>query len=907
MSEWDQEVRRRLQGLALGPEREMEIVEELSLHLDARADELRRGGASPSSARAAALSELDAGLHERLAPLRQARRPEPIAPGASRGAWVQDLWRDLRLAVRILRARPAFTAVAVLTLALGLGANTAIFSVVHAVLLRPLPFHEPDRLVFIWSSAPERPIENLTPARLWDFRQRATSFTGIAGFSHLSMNLTGRGTPERFSGASVASNFFDLLGVAPLHGRTFGPDTAGTPSVVLGHPLWMRAFGADPAIVGASLTLNGRPHTVIGVMPASFVWPTVATIPTGGTGPELFVAASRFEIPDMPILRDEDPRLNRRTGYLRAVARLKDGVTREAASAEVAAIATALEREHPATDSQRGGTVVDMRDHLLGASGTPLLLMLGAVTFVLLIACANVANLLMGRAASRRREFEVRLALGAGRARLIQQLLAESIVLSLAGAAVGLLLAWWSLGTLVSAVPDGMLRIGETTLNLPVLGFAVLLATATAAVFGILPALQAARIEGQGGLRDDGRTVGKAGRGRARMLIVGAEVAVAIALVVGASLLVRSFVSLQRVNVGLDVDRLLAFDLVLSGDRAEHQASQVEFYERVLDRLRALPGVASAGMAVTLPIGGDSFGAPVTVEGRPLPPEGQEAVAGYQMVSPGFFATAGVAFVDGRDVALTDTRERPAVAVINESFAARHWPGERALGKRFRIGRDLDDTPVEVIGIVRDLRHFGPGQPARPEFYQPYTQSSFSFMAVIVRAHGDPAALAGPVRAAIASLDPAQPISGVMTMRDHLYGSLAQPRFLSGLTLLFGGLALILAAVGIYGVMAWSVTERTKEFGVRLALGARPVSLLRQVLQEGLVVVGAGAIAGLAFAFALSRVIESLLFETSATEPSTYAAAAGIVFTAALVAIAVPAVRATRVDPMRALRDTGTG
>ena len=903
MSEWDAEVRRRLEGLALGPERELEIVEELSLHLDARAEELRRSGAPAAGARAAALAELDAGgLRERLAPLRQSRAPEGIAPGASRGSMFQDLWRDVRLAVRILRARPAFTAVAVLTLALGLGANTAIFSVVHAVLMRPLPFNQPDRLVFIWSTAPERPIENLTPARLWDFRARATSFDGIAGFSHLSLNLTGRGTPERFSGASVASNFFDVLGVAPLHGRTFTAETAGTPSVVLSHPLWVRAFGADPAIVGTSLMLSGRLHTVIGVMPASFVWPTVATIPVGGTGPELFVAASRFEIPDMPILRDEDPRLNRRTGYLRAVARLKNGVTREAASAEVAAIASALEREYPESDARRGGTVVDMRDHLLGASGTPLLLMLGAVTFVLLIACANVANLLMGRAASRRREFEVRLALGAGRRRLIQQLLVESIVLSLAGAAVGLLLAWWSLGALVSAVPDGMLRIEETTLSLPVLGFALLLATTTAAMFGILPALQAARIEGQGGLRDDSRTVGKAGRGRARTLIVGAEVAVAIALVVGASLLVRSFVALQRVNVGIDVDHLLAFDLVLSGDRAEYQASQVAFYERVLERLRALPGVAAAGMAVTLPIGGDSFGAPITVEGKPLPPEGQELVAGYQMVSPGFFDAAGVAFVDGRDVALTDTRDRQAVAVINESFAALHWPGERALGKRFRLGRDLADTSLEVVGIVRDLRHFGPGQPARPEFYQPYSQSSFSFMAVLVRAHGDPAALAGPVREVVASLDPAQPISGVKTMGDHLRGSLAQPRFLSGLTLLFGGLALILAAVGIYGVMAWSVTERTKEFGVRLALGARPGSLLRQVLQEGLVVVGAGALAGLALAFALSRVIASLLFETSPTEPSTYAGAAAIVFTAALLAIAIPALRATRVDPMRALR-----
>ena len=903
MSEWDSEVRRRLQGLALSPERELEIVEELSLHLDARAEELRRNGTPDADARAAALAELDAGgLRERLAPLRQSRAPQAIAPGASRGSALPDLWRDFRLAVRILRARPAFTAVAVLTLALGLGANTAIFSVVHAVLMRPLPFHQPDRLVFVWSTSPERPTENLTPGRLVDFRSRVTSFESMAGFSHRSMNLTGRGTPERLSGASVASTFFDVLGVPPLHGRTFDERSGQERCVVLTHALWVRAFSADPAIVGAAITLNGQPHTVLGVMPASFVWPTVATGPAGGPGPEIFSAAARYEIPDTPVDSAEDPRLNRRTSYLRAVARLKDGATLDAAQAEVSAIAAALQREYPESDAQSGGIVVPAREQLLGDTGRPLLLMLGAVTLVLLIACANVANLLMGRAASRRREFEVRLALGAGRRRLIQQLLVESVVLSLAGAGVGLLFAWWSLGALVSAVPDGMLRIEETSLSLPVLAFALVIAAATAALFGILPALQAARIEGQGGLRDDGRTVGKAGRGRARTLIVAGEVAVAIALVVGASLLVRSFVSLQRVNLGLDVDHLLTFDLVLSGERAKAQATQVAFYEQVLERVRAIPGVAAAGMAVTLPIGGDSFGAPVTIEGHELPPPGQEPAAGYQMVSPGFFDAAGVGLVAGRDVALTDTRDRTRVAVINQAFAAAHWPGEEALGRRFRIGRDADDPLMEVVGIVRDLRHHGPNSPARPEFYQPYSQSSFSFMAVVVRAHGDPAALATPVRQAIAALDSTQPVSRVMTMREHVRNALAEPRFLSELTLLFGALALVLAAIGIYGVMAWSVAVRTKEFGVRLALGARPGSLLRQVMQEGFVVVGAGALAGMALAFALSRVIASLLFETSPTEPSTYAGAAAIVFTAALLAIAIPAVRATRVDPMRALR-----
>ena len=903
MPEWKQEIVRHLAGLRLDPAREMEIVEELTLHLEARYDELRADGMSEVEARRGALAALDAGdLRARLAPLRQAAAPEPITPGSPSRDRLSSLWRDCRLAVRVLRARPAFTAVAVLTLALGLGANTAIFSVVHAVLLRPLPFHEPDRLVFLWSTSPDRPAENLTPGRLVDFADRAQSFESFAGFAHRSVTLTGGGAPERLSSVSVGSSFFDALGVEAMHGRVFRKGAGGQRVVVLSHRVWTRLFHSDPAIVGGSITLNGMPHTVTGVMPDTFTWPTVATVAASGPGPEVFTVAARHEIPDTPVTRAEDMRLDRRTGYLRAVGRLKAGVTLEEAQAEVSAIAASLEREFPETDARNGAVLVPARAQMVGDSGRPLLLLLGAVTLVLLIACANVANLLMGRATLRRREFEVRLALGAGRARLLQQLLVESVVLAVAGAAVGILFAWWSLGALVSAVPEGMLRIEEASLSLPVLAFSFALAAATAGIFGILPALQASRMEGRTGLRDDGRTVGKAGRGRARTSIVAAEVAVAIALVVGASLLVRSFTALQRVDVGLDVEHMLTFDLVLTGERAEDRAAQVAFYERVLERLRALPGVAAAGMAVTLPIGGDTFGAPAIIEGRPVPPDGQEPIAGYQMVSPGFFAAAGVPFVAGRDVAISDTRDRQRVAVINEAFAAQHWPGEYALGKRFRLDRDPEYPSIEVVGIVRNLRHLGPEAPPRPEFYQPYTQSSFSFMAVVVNAHGNPASLAEPVRKAMTALDPAQPISRVMTMEEHLRNDLAGPRFLSRLTLLFGALALTLAAIGIYGVMAWSVTARTREFGVKLALGARPAGLLRQVMWEGMIVVGAGAAAGLLIAAALSQVLQSLLFETSPLDPATYAAAAAIVVTASLVAIALPAHRATRVDPIRALR-----
>ncbi len=812
------------------------------------------------------------------------------------------VFQDLRLALRLLRSRPGFATVAILTLALGLGANTAIFSVVYAVLLQPLSDREPDRLVFVWSTARERPIKNLTPGRLVDFRERARSFDGVAGISHIPLNLTGRATPERLNGASVSSNFFEVLGTPALLGRTFDPGGNSQSTVVLSHRLWQNTFGADSRIIGTPITLNGKPHTVIGVMPPSFVWPTVAVRPVPGNGPELWVPATRHEIPDTPIDRDVDLRLDRTTGYLRAVARLRPGVARDAADTEIKTIAAALRTEHPDTDAEQGGTVVSVRDHLLGPPSRPLFLMLGAAGFVLAIACANVANLLMGLAATRRREFEVRLALGAGRRRLLQQLLVESLVLSVSGALVGALVAWWALDVLIAAVPQGVLRLDQTSLSPIVMLFSVVLATLTAVIFGIVPAMHAWRLDAGSGLRDDSRTVGARTGRRTRSLIVAAEIAVAIVLTVGAALLVRSFIALQKVDVGLATDRLLTFDLFLTGERAQYQARQVEFYEQVLQRVRALPGVAAAGMAVTLPIGGDDFGAPVTIADRPLPPEGQEPSAGFQTVSPGYFDAAGMTLVAGRDLALTDTRDRQLVAVVNEAFAAAHWPGESPLGKRFRVGRDISRPSIEVVGVVKNMRHFGPALPPRAEFYQPYTQNSFPFMSVMVRTYGDPGALASTVRREIAVLDPSQPIARLTTMREHLRHSLEQPRFLSALTTLFGALALALAAIGIYGVMAWSVTVRVKEFGVRLALGARPSALMRSVLAEGMVVVAAGGAAGLAAAAILSGALRSFLFETSPTEAGVYVTAAAIVVSAAFVAIIVPARRAIRVNPLQALR-----
>jgi putative ABC transport system permease protein len=818
---------------------------------------------------------------------------------------LNDLRQDFGYAVRSLGRSPAFTTIALLTLALGIGANAAIFSVINAVLLRPLPFPERHRLVFVWSSTSSFPRAALSPARLLDFRERLTSVTGLSGISHLSVNLTGAGEPERLPASSVSSGFFQLLAVRPLLGEAFRAGRTNDRDVVLSYGLWTRRFGADRSIVGRDITINGTARRVVAVMPASFEWPAITGRgASSATPPQLWLPGARHDIPRTP---SDDPNqdisANRRMGYLRAVGRLTPGTTVAQAQREAEAVAHRLAAGHPREDGGTGVVIQPIREQFVGVVQQPLLILAGAVAFVLAIACANAASLLLARATARRHEIALRLALGASRGRIIRQLLTESTVLALAGACAGLLLAWWAKSWLVSLAPGGIPRLQDPSLDLPVLAFTLIVSMATGVLFGIVPAWQ---VSGRAVSVDLGESGGRGTPGarssRTRDVLVAAEICVALVLLVGAGLLLRSFTTLLRVDTGIDTHNLMAFDMFLSGPRAEHQRTQVAFYNDTLRALRSLPGIRSAGAAVTLPVGGDDFSAGFVVEDRPVPPGAQPPVAGYQVVTPEYFHTMGIPIVAGRDFRDSDTREAPPVVMVNETLARQQWPGQDPIGRRLRIGSNPTDPWMNVVGLVGDIRHLGPATPPRPEVYQSFTANSFSFMAFVVRTNVEPVTVVPSIRAAIARLDPSQPISGVQTMDEHLANSLARPKFMSTLTASFGALALMLSVIGIYGVMTYSVTQRTGELAVRIALGAERRDVVRLVLSKTLRLAVAGVVVGLFAAIGLTRVLSGQLFGVEATDPVTFGAGAMLLVMVALLGGAVPALKAARIDGARVLR-----
>ena len=809
--------------------------------------------------------------------------------------------QDLIYAIRTLTSARGFTLTAVLTLALGIGANTAIFSVMSGVLLRPQPYRSPDRLVFLWSSSETLPRETLTPGRLVDFRQQLTTVSGVAGISQIPLTLTGSGDPERLAGSSVSSNFFDVIGAPALHGDPFHAGRADDSQVVLSHGLWTRRFAADPSIVGRQITLNGSARTVVAVMPAEFDWPTVTATPGRHAGPELWIPGTVEDIPRTPV-DQANLATNRRIGYLRAVARLKDGVTIEQARLEAQAIAGRLAREYPLEDGGRGATFVALDEQFFGSLRQPMAVLLGAVAFVLAIACANIASLLLGRGAVRRRELAVRVALGATRARVMRQLLTESMVLASVSAVAGTLAAWWGLQWLIRVSPGSLPGIDKVAIDGRVLLFTIGLTIVTGVLCGLLPAVHASIAAIGAGLGETS-TRSSAGRraGRTRDALVAVQIGVALVLLVGAGLLLRSFTSLSQVDTGIRTANLLTFDLFLSGERARQQPLQRAFYDRVLQRISVLPGVIDAAAAVTLPIGGDAFAAPVRVEGAADTPPGQEPRAGFQSVTPGYFRTLGVALVAGRDFSESDVAAASPVAMVNETFARLHWPGQHPIGRRMRVAGG-DGGWMTVVGLVRDIRHLGPASPPRPEFYRPHTQLSFSFMAFVVRTQAAPQSIVPAIRAAITSLDAAQPIAGVNTMEQHLAGALARPKFLSTLIAIFGTVALLLSAVGVYGVMAYAVAQRTREIAIRTALGATRTEVLRLIVGKAVWLAALGIVAGLAGSTLLSRALSGLLFGVGTADPLTYAVVIGLLSIVALAAAAMPAWRATRIPSAEVLR-----
>jgi len=819
----------------------------------------------------------------------------------TRGLAWSGVWADLGGALRMHRARPGAALAIVMILALAIGLNTAVFSMVEAVLVRPLPFADIDRLVFVWNASPHHNRESMAPARALDLRSRIGALDNAALIGHMSMTVTGRGPADRWFGASVSSSFFDVVGARPLLGRTFAATDLDRDVVVLSHRLWTAQFGVDPSVIGQRLVMNGRPRTVVGVRPPEFYWPSITPETSADDPPLFWTCAPLPDVPERMLPFDEDIIRNRTMGYLRMVARVRSDRTLEAAQEEATAAAADLGREYPTSDGGRAVSLVPVRDQLFGSVAGPMWFVLLASALVVLGACVNVGNLILVRQAGRHRELAVRSALGAGRGRLIRQLMIEAGLLALLGGLGGVALAFAGLKGLVAIAPDSVGRLDHVSLNAMVLTFTGIATLVTALALGALSAVALWRDRSSEDLRAAGTA--ERGRGRLRQTLIAVEVALAVALMVGAALFGQSLLRLQRVNVGFDTRQLLTFDIMLTGDRAEYMAKPLEFYNGLLDRVRALPGVQGAAGAFTLPIGGDDFGASAFPEGRPLPAPGADRRIGFQIIGDRWFRTLGMQMREGREFGPEDQRQSQGVVIVNQALVDLEWPGQSPVGRRLKYAREADAPWLTIIGVVSNVHHLGPGVPPRPEIYLPYSQMSQAMMAVAVRTTGAPLVLVPAIRRAAADVDSSQPISGVNTMEAHLRKTYGRANFLTTLTMLFGAVTCLLTVVGVYAVTSFAVAQRTREFGVRAALGASPRRLAREVLASSLTPVWFGAAAGIGLAMWSGQLVSALLFATAPLDPVAYAAATAMLIVTAGLASLVPARRAARLDPVKALRD----
>ncbi|HMZ17251.1 MAG TPA: ABC transporter permease [Blastocatellia bacterium] len=816
---------------------------------------------------------------------------------------MQTLFQDLRYGVRMLLKKPGFTLIAIVTLALGIGANTAIFSVVNAVLLRPLPYAEPERLVSLWETSRKNPAANSSVSypNFYDWRAQSQSFERMASYYTGSATLTGAATPVNLRLAVVSAELFPLLGAKTQLGRVFLPEEnkAGNSAgrvVILSHRLWHRQFSADPAVVGRSITLSGKPFNVVGVMPAGFQYPIEAQ-PT-----ELWITSAIDGEKADP--KDQSNDEQRGAHYLQVIGRLKPGVKLEQAQAELSVIAANLEKQYPDTNTRAGARVIPYHADLVADYRGALWIILGAVGCVLLIACANVANLLLARATARYKEIAVRSALGASRRRIIRQLLTESLTLSLTGGLLGLLLAWWGTEMLVKLIPEDLPRLSEINLDRWVFVFTLLVSAATGIIFGLAPALQASKVELTEAMKEGGRASGAGGRSRMRNALVVAEIAIAIVVLVGAGLLLQSFRKLQQVDLGYDTRNVLTATVEIADTQYPKKEQVAEFFKTLLEKVKALPGVESASGITPLPLSGDTFSITFEVEGRNIP-KGEQPSAHFRVIREDYFPTMKTPLLAGRDFTANDTTKSTPVIIVNEAFAQKHFPGENPLGKHLKPGISLGEEKkwYEIVGIVRNVKHRQSlGHDYEPEYFMPHSQMAFSSLNLVVRTKNDPRTLAGAIQREVSSLDKDVPIYHVKTLEQYLGAAVSQPKFNALLLSLFAGLALALTAIGLYGVMAYSVAQRTQEIGVRIALGAGTGDVLKMVLRHGLTLTAIGLAVGLSAAFALTRLLSAMLYGVTATDPLTFAVIALLLTGVALPACYFPARRATKVDPMIALR-----
>jgi putative ABC transport system permease protein len=800
---------------------------------------------------------------------------------------MENLLKDVRYGMRMLTRNPAFTVIAVIALALGIGATTAIFSVVNAVLLRPLPYSEPDRLMIIRETKlPQFPEFSVSPGNFLDWQKQNTVFERMVAVGSGSFNLSDGGEPERLVGQRVTDGFLAILGAQPALGRDFlaEEDQPGHNFVVIiSHGLWQRRFGGDANILDRTITLNGQSYTIVGVMPPSFRFGDRAT--------ELWT----------PIAFTAQQSQQHGSHYVSAIARLKPGVTVEQARVEMSAIADRLAEQYPDSDAGWNVLVMPMLQYAVRSIKLALYVLLGAVGFVLLIACANVANLLLARAASRQKEIAIRTALGAGRWRIVRQLLTESVLLAVAGGAVGLLLAVWGKDLLLSLAPENLPRVREASLDGRVLVFTLGITLLTGIVFGLVPALQASKPNLNETLKDAGRGSTEGGRRHLfRSVLVVLEVATALVLLVGAGLLIKSFVRLQRVDPGFNPDNALTVKMALPQKKYTTPEMGAVFYKQLLEKISTLPGVEAVGAACVLPLD-DDFVLGFDIQGRPPYAPGDEPNTNYYSVTPGYFKAMGIPLLCGRPFNEHDTKDSTRVAIINEAMVKKFFPDEDPIGKHISV--TMGPTLYrEIVGVVGDVKQYGLDQETPVETYEPFAQQPMSFMSLIVRTGGDPTSLSAAIRGEVLSIDKEQPVSSMKPLAELVSASVAQQRFAMLLLGVFAAVALLLAAVGIYGVMSYAVTQRTHEIGIRMALGAGQRDVLRLVVGNGMRLTLIGVAIGLVTAFALTRIMSTLLFGVSATDLMTFAIFSVSLTAVALVACLVPARRALKVDPMVALR-----
>ena len=899
MPDWNEQIRKQLAGLNLAPARETEIVEELSQHAEDRYRELLSGGATEAEARRIALDEL--GGRDMLAgELRAVERtdvPEPVVPGVPGKRYLlAGLWQDVCYGFRTLRKKPGFTAVTVLTLALGIGANTAIFSVVNAVLLRPLSYPDPDRLLTIYETTSEFGKSSVAYPNFLDWRRESRSFSDMGTSRGNDFNFTGAGEPEHISGEYVSASLFPVLGVSPFLGRNFLPqeDRQGAAcAVMLSNGLWKRRFGADPNILGKILTLNAVSCAVVGVLPRDFRFREDAQV-------------------YVPIEQLMEAELRTRESHpgLRVIGRLKPGVTLEAAQAEITSICDGLSRQYPATNARHGAKVVRMKDDMVGFIRPTLVLLAGAVGFVLIIACANVANLLLARSTARKREFAIRAALGAVRGRVVCQLLTESVLLSLGAAMVGLLLARWGTSLVLAAAPDSLPRSEEIGINPCVLLFTLVVSIVTGVLFGLAPALQGAHANPQETLKEGARGAG-GGRHRAEGVFVAVEAGLAVILLSGAGLMMQSVWRLLQVNPGFNTRNILTAQVALSPKVMASPPAIRLTYQQLLGRVAAIPGAQSAAITSVVPLSQRDSEIPFWPGTGPRPPRDRMTSAMFYIVTPDYPSVMQIPLRRGRFFTERDTPASPPVAAIDDVLARHIFPGQDPVGRQVRL---MALGPVQIVGVVGHVKNWGLDSDdtakIRDQIYFPLLQVPDKFMSeavtgltLVLRTGPEPLSLVSAVRAQVAGSTQDQPIYAVRTMEQIISGSLAERRFTMLVLIIFAATALLLAAVGIYAVMSYEVTRRTHELGIRAALGASRREIVGLVVGQGMRLAAIGMVGGLVAALALTRFMAGFLYGVRPADPATLAAVTLLLGGIALLACYIPARRAARLDPVAALTE----